>query len=125
VITEKTVGHPYMVVFSMSELLMHSEGKEHIGLEELQAAWSNIEYSFGRMLFSQKFQIATDKERQLMIAIAKTKKEFVSPTDFKMFGKGVAELFSRLESKELLVKQERGKYSLFHPMFTEFLRHQQ
>ena len=108
----------------MSELLMHAAEKEHIGLKELQDAWSDIEYSLGKMIFSQKFQTATDKEKQLLIAIAKTKKEFVSPTEFKTFGKGVAELFSRLENKELLLKQERGKYNIFHPMFAEFLRQQ-
>ncbi|MCL2173296.1 MAG: hypothetical protein LBH62_08685 [Nitrososphaerota archaeon] len=124
-ITEKTIGHPYLVMFSMSELLMHAEEKEYVGLKDFQAAWPDIEASFGRMIFAQKFQTATDKERTLMIAIAKTQKEYVSPTEFKVFGKGVAELFSRLENKELLLKRERGKYGLFHPMFAEFLRHQQ
>jgi len=58
-----------------------------------------------------------------MIAIAETKREFVSPVEFKKFG-NIAELFSMLEKKELLLKQGRGKYSLFHPMFAEFLRNQ-
>jgi len=60
-----------------------------------------------------------------MIAIANTKKEFVSPNEFKTFGSGVAELFSRLERKELLLKHDRGKYSLCHSIFAEFLRQQQ
>jgi Cdc6-like AAA superfamily ATPase len=125
VITEKTRGHPYLMVFCMSELLMHTEGKERVGLDEFQETWPAIEYSFGKMIFSQKFQAAADKERQLMIEIAHTKKEFVSPNEFKTFSKGVTELFARLENKELLLKQERGKYSLFHPLFAEFLRQQQ
>jgi hypothetical protein len=52
VITEKTNGHPYLIMFTMSELLMHAEEKEHIGLKELQDAWPNIEYSLGKMIFS-------------------------------------------------------------------------
>jgi len=124
-ITEKTDGHPYIIMFTMSELLMHTQEKEHIGLEEFQKVWPNIEHSCGKRIFSQKFQAASDKERQLMIAIAKTKKELISPVEFKTFGSGVAELFSRLENKEFLLKHDRGKYSLFHPMFAEFLRHQQ
>jgi len=124
-ITEKTNGHPYIIMFTMSELLMHTSEKEHIGLEEFQEVWPNIEQSCGKRIFSQKFQVASEKERQLMVTIAKTKKDFVSPTEFKTFGRGVAELFSRLEDKELLLKHDRGKYSLFHPMFAEFLRHQQ
>ncbi len=104
---------------------MHTSEKEHIGLKEFQDAWPAIEHSCGKRIFSQKFQVASEKERQLMVTIAKTKKVFVSPTEFKTFGRGVAELFSRLEDKELLLKHDRGKYSLFHPMFAEFLRHQQ
>jgi len=60
----------------------------------------------------------------LMIAIAETEKESVSPNDFKNFG-SAAELFSRLERKELLLRQGRGRYSLFHPMLAEFLKRQQ
>jgi len=62
VIAEKINGHPYLMVFSMSELLMYTEGKENIGLDELHDAWPNIECSLGKMFFSQKFQIASDKE---------------------------------------------------------------
>jgi ATP/maltotriose-dependent transcriptional regulator MalT len=58
-----------------------------------------------------------------MTAIAETGKDSVSPSDFKNFG-SASELFSRLERKELLLRQGRGKYSLFHPMFAEFLRRQ-
>lgn len=123
-LTERTNGHPYLIMFSMFELLMRMGEAQTIGLKDLQTAWPAIETSLGEMIFSQKYQIASEKERQLMIAIAETKKEFVSPVDFKRFGSSVAELFSRLEKKELLLRQGRGKYCLFHPLFAEFLRHQ-
>jgi len=122
-ITEKTRGHPYLIMFAMFELLMRTNGVQKIGLEHLNAAWPSIEEAFGETIFSQKYQTASEKERQLMTAIAETRKDSVSPSDFKNFG-SVAELFSRLERKELLLRQGRGKYSLFHPMFAEFLRHQ-
>jgi len=47
----------------------------------------------------------------------------VAPVDFKENGIAT-ELFSRLEKKELLIRQGRGKYSLFHPMFADYLRKQ-
>jgi len=122
-ITEKTNGHPYLIMFAMFELLMRAGEVQTIGLKDLDAAWSAIEESLGETIFSQKYQTASERERELMTAIAETKKEFVSPVDFKNFG-SAAELFSRLERKELLLRQGRGKYSLFHPMFAEFLRHQ-
>ena len=123
IITEKTRGHPYLIMFAMFELLMRTNGVRKIELDHLNAAWPAIEEAFGETIFSQKYQTASEKERQLMTAIAETGKDSVSPSDFKNFG-SASELFSRLERKELLLRQGRGKYSLFHPMFAEFLRRQ-
>lgn len=123
IITEKTRGHPYLIMFAMFELLMRTNGVQKIGLDHLNAAWPAIEEAFGETIFSQKYQTASEKERQLMTAIAETGKDSVSASDFKNFG-SASELFSRLERKELLLRQGRGKYSLFHPMFAEFLRRQ-
>jgi hypothetical protein len=123
VITEKMNGHPYLIMFAMFELLMHTSEAQTIGLKDLQNAWPAIEESLSDTIFSQKYQTASEKERQLMIAIAESGKEFVSPVDFKNFG-SAAELFSRLEKKELLLRHGRGKYNLFHPMFAEFLKDQ-
>jgi hypothetical protein len=122
-ITEKTRGHPYLIMFVMFELLMRTNGAQKIGLDHLNAAWPAIEETLGETIFSQKYQTASEKERQLMTAIAETRKDSVSPSDFKNFG-SASELFSRLERKELLLRQGRGKYNLFHPMFAEFLRRQ-
>jgi hypothetical protein len=122
-ITEKMNGHPYLIMFAMFELLMNAGDAQIIGLKDLQKAWPEIEVSLSDTIFSQKYQTASEKERQLMIAIAETGKEFVSPVDFKNFG-SPAELFSRLEKKELLLRHGRGKYNLFHPMFAEFLKDQ-
>jgi len=35
---------------------------------------------------------------------------------------GITQFFSGLESKELLIKKERGQYELFHPLFKDYLR---
>jgi hypothetical protein len=122
-ITEKMQGHPYLIMFTMFELLMRAGDAQTIKLKDLENAWPAIEEALGETIFSQKYQTASEKERELMTVIAETRKEFVSPVDFKSFG-SAAELFSRLERKELLLRQGRGKYRLFHPMFAEFLRHQ-
>ncbi len=122
-ITDKTSGHPYLIMFAMFELLIRVGNVQRIGMQDLETAWPAIEEAFGESIFSQKFQTASEKERELMIAIAETGREFVSPAEFKKFS-GAAELFSRLERKELLLRQGRGKYRLFHPMFIEFLKHQ-
>ena len=122
-IARKTEGHPYLIMFAMFELLTLTSGCTEIGIDIFEKNWPFIEDSFGRSIFAQKFQTASDKERDLMIKIAETRKDFVSPSDIKGF-RGTTELFSRLEKKELLLRHGRGKYRLFHPMFTEFLRKQ-
>jgi len=35
---------------------------------------------------------------------------------------GITQFFSGLESKELLIKKERGQYERFHPLFKDSLR---
>ena len=122
-ITEKMNGHPYLVMFAMFELLMQVGEAQNVGLKDLKNSWPAIQKSLSDTIFSQKYQTASEKEKQLMIAIAETGKEFVSPVDFSNFS-SAAELFSRLEKKELLLRHARGKYNLFHPMFAEFLRDQ-
>ena len=47
--------------------------------------------------------------------------EIVSPSMIKGV-KGSPVLFSRLERKGLLIKRERGKYEVFHPLFRDYLR---
>jgi hypothetical protein len=122
-ITKKTEGHPYLIMFTMFELLTLVSETQRISMDDLNKNWHLIEDSLGKSIFSQKFQTASDKERELMLKIAETDKVLISPSDFKGFS-GATELFSRLEKKELLLRHGRGKYSLFHHLFAEFLRKQ-
>lgn len=80
-----------------------------------------IEESLDKSIFEQKYVSASEKERELLERIAKLGKDQISATDFKDIS-GINTLLSRLEQKELLLKPQRGKYSLFHPLFAEFLK---
>ena len=122
-LTSKTEGHPYLITFAMFELLNYVKKSTRIKREDFEEYWPEIEASFGRSIFEQKYQMASDKERELMTKIAEYGIDYVSPSDFKGLG-SVTELFSRLEKKELLIRHGRGKYSLFHPMFAEYLTKQ-
>ncbi len=120
---EKTGGHPYLVMFAMHELLNMLRGVRTIEVESFVKFWPNIEVLLGRQIFAQKFQHASPTERRLMIEIAKKNSKFVSPGAFSEF-KGASRLFARLEEEELLIRSERGKYILFHPLFAEYLKKQ-
>ena len=117
-VVEKTEGHPYLIMFVMYELLTKLRPVKGIGKNAFEKTWPHIEDSLGKTIFEQKVQSASEKERQLMTEIAKTSSKFVSPSEFK----SANELFSRLERKELLLRHDRGKYYLFHPLFSEYLK---
>ncbi|HKZ40707.1 MAG TPA: hypothetical protein VJ044_07075, partial [Candidatus Hodarchaeales archaeon] len=107
-LSAKTAGHPYLVMFVMFELLNEIKNITRVTEDDFQRAWPKIEESLGKSIFEQKFLSASEKDQ-------------VSATDFKDVS-GINVLLSRLEQKELLIRPQRGKYALFHPLFYEFLR---
>ncbi len=122
-IVTKTQGHPYFVIYVMFELLSRLENIKMVNMKSLEQNWPKIRASLFRTVFEQKFKNAAPKERELLIKIAKCGSEIVSASDFPKF-KGANTFFSRLEQSELLLRKERGEYSLFHPLFAEYLRDQ-
>ena len=122
-ILKKTGGHPYLLMFTMHELLNAVGDIKRIDVDLFVGHWPRIEELLSRQIFAQKFQHASPTERKLLIEIAKSGSEFVSPGGFSRF-KGASRLFARLEEAELLNRSERGKYRIFHPLFTEYLKKQ-
>jgi hypothetical protein len=122
-ILEKAGGHPYLLMFTMHELLKMLGHVKTVDLEFFTLIWPRIEALLGRQIFAQKFQHASPTERKLLVEIAKKDSKLVSPGAFSQF-KGAPRLFSRLEDEELLIRSDRGRYSLFHPLFAEYLKNQ-
>lgn len=119
-VAEKTGGHPYLIMYTMYEMFQMLGSVNRVEPRAFAKCWPDIQESLGRTIFRQKFQSASGSERDLLIKIANSGEELISPVDMKQ----PTELFSRLEKKELLIRHERGKYGLFHPMFCEFLKKQ-
>jgi len=107
----------------MHELLKMLGHVKTVDLEFFTLSWPRIEALLGRQIFAQKFQHASPTERKLLVEIAKKDSKLVSPGAFSQF-KGAPRLFSRLEDEELLIRSDRGRYSLFHPLFAEYLKNQ-
>ena len=117
-VAEKTGGHPYLTMFTMYEMFQMLGSVDRIGSRAFIKCWPEIRESLGKTIFRQKYRTASGKEKQLLVKIANSGEKFISPSDLKQ----PTELFSRLEKKELLIRHERGKYGLFHPLFSEFLK---
>ena len=120
---QKTHGHPYILVFTMHELMRRIGPEERVTRQAFENAWPEIERTLGGSIFAQRFRAASPAERKLLVEVAKTGEERVAPGRFKKV-KGSFQLFARLEEKELVIHHERGSYSLFHPLFADYLREQ-
>lgn len=120
-IHEKTGGHPYFVMFTMYELLNVIKGKKEITKDDFDKNWVSILSMLEKTIFSGHLNSASTKEKDVIVKISKLDEEFVSPSMIKGV-KGAPVLFSRLERKGLLIKIERGKYQVFHPLFRDYLR---
>ena len=120
-IVQRTAGHPYFVMYVMYELMSKLDGTREVSSRLFERSWPAIRESLFQSVFDQKFKSASPKERELMVRIAKYGEDVISSRDVSEV-KGANVLLSRLEEKELLIRRERGRYSLFHPLFAEFLR---
>jgi hypothetical protein len=79
---DKTKGHPYLFMFVLRETLNKLAGKRVTTTKRFTEVWPSVEESLPQTIFSQKFQSASENERGLMVEVAKTNREFVSPSEF-------------------------------------------
>ncbi len=113
-----TDGHPFFIATMMRDILRtHKSGK--LTLEKFEHIKPGLIGHLAKSKFQDDYNKATDTEKLILLRCAKLKNKIFSPSDIQ--GKSQAKLFERLANKDLLVKLERGKYSLYHPLFSEYL----
>lgn len=118
-IHDLTQGHPFFIHFIMRELISLAE-KPYISLQFFKKVYPSIQKIMVREKFEIDFSIASEKEREILLEISKIDFEEFSPSEIK-----IANVRSRLRDllkKNLVVKNERGRYKLYHPLFKEYLR---
>lgn len=117
-IHDLTMGHPAFINFIMRELVsLKPEGRINLGFFEEN--YRTIMKSMERERFRSDFSIASDKERRILLAVSKLSDRF-SPSDIGI--KNARTQLRFLLKKGLIVKHDRGEYSLYHPFFKEYLR---
>ena len=116
-LTRITLGYPYFVKFITLEL-----AKNHAMLNEKLIAKQrkNLLNVLGKAKFEDDFKRASAGEQKVLVEIAKKRLLEFEAKELKTI-KGYAAYLDRLCEKELLNWKERGVYSIYHPLFLEWL----
>jgi len=114
-----TDGHPFFIATMMRDILRTSKSGK-LTLEKFEQIKPSLIGHLAKSKFQDDYNKATDAEKLILLRCSKIEKKIFSPSDIK--GKSQSKLFERLAQKDLLIKLERGKYSLYHPLFSEYLK---
>ena len=117
-------GHPY-VIQSFGYCLFQ-EGKKHIDSALISKTMPRIMMHLSNQLFKDRFNAATSDEREVLLALSEIGGK-VSPKDIvekypSLGGKNISKLLTRLTEKDCVGKSGRGGYSVFLPLFGEYVK---
>lgn len=114
-----SLGHPYFLCFIANSLITLAGEGSIEDASKFKQLWPVIFERMGESKFSEDFAHVTNGEKKFLLSIAKEKGNELSPTDVKKYPRVY---FTRLTEKNLLQRLNRGKYSLYHPLFKEYLK---
>lgn len=123
-----TNGHPYFVQI-FAYVLFDTRKSDLITIDDLNDQYSRILSFVGKKLFWNIFTSASANEKKIIRALATDDRDMLSNTEIaKASGlKSVNVYFGKMTTGNPapLIRADRGLYSLFHPLFKEYVRHLQ
>ncbi len=118
-IHQLTQGHPFFIHFIMRELLSSiPPSTRKISLDFFEENYPQIKELLDDGKFKRDFSLASEKERKILLEVANLGEKF-SPSEIML--RNARSHLRFLLKKNLIKKHERGKYSLYHPLFKEYL----
>jgi hypothetical protein len=121
-IHDVSAGHPFFIHFIMRELLSFLPPfslTKKISLDNFEKTYPKIKKILENEKFERDFFLASDKERKILMETAYLPRNF-SPSEIQIKNSRTQLRF--LLRKNLIIKHDRGEYSLYHPLFREYLR---
>lgn len=117
---EITKGHPLFIHLIMRELLsfLYSEKKSILDENYFNSKYPILKEIIKNEKLQTDFYSASNKEREILLKAAKLPEKF-SPSEIPI--KDARTHLRFLLRKNLIVKHSRGEYSLYHPLFREYL----
>jgi hypothetical protein len=114
-----TGGHPYFVTLIMRDLQdRFHEGR--LTMEEFNRICPELLRHLARIKFDSDYDRASDAEKILLLQMSDMGHDEISPSELN--GSGTTRLLDRLVKKDIVVKISRGKYTLYNPLFKEYLK---
>lgn len=117
-IYEITLGHPYFIAFMMRELVDFRR-KGRIDIKFLESVYKRILDRVENVKFKADINELTEQQKDALLKIAMSKSDVVSPSEINVEPVYLQRLH---RDKNLLIKEGRGKYRIYHPLFREYLR---
>ena len=117
-IHENTKGHPYFVTFLAHDIFEYkSSGR--ITISYFNEIYQRIFAHLSAARFIKDLSIASDKEKEILFRLGRS--AVVGINDLTDISNAGVHL-KRLIGKGLVVRVGRGRYTLYHPLFQEYLR---
>ncbi|MEW5997141.1 MAG: AAA family ATPase [Candidatus Micrarchaeota archaeon] len=123
-VIRETDGYPYFIQF-YGYFLIENSNNAKLGLRDLKRLHPALINELDTSFFEDRFSLASDKEKKILIAMAKVGEESIEALKIRKTA-GVShptlmELLKRLQEKGLLYRVSRGKYGFSIPLFREYL----
>lgn len=123
-IISETGGYPYLIQF-YGYFILESINKKTITLKDFLGIRPKLIKDLDASFFEDRVKLASSKERDVLIAMAKTGAEEIEPIKIRKISKinhgTLMELLKRLIEKGLVYRSGRGRYGFTLPLFREFL----
>jgi len=117
-------GHPYILKAVCFSAFRELNGKGKLTPKKLSAIMPVIVDILGNDIFGPMLDRASEEEKKILFAFAKSKEDTLSFSEIqsraKMSKRGTH--LTRLVEKEIVLRTSRGKYRLFHPLFKAFVQ---
>lgn len=111
-------GYPYFVKFITCQLVL---GFEMVRGRHLSEYMQELIDAMGRAKFERDFASATDRGQRILIQMASKPMDKYEAEEFKKIPQYPYYL-KELHDKGLLSRNRRGVYSVYHPLFLEWIK---
>ncbi len=123
-IVKETGGYPYFIQF-YGYFLIENSKKSKLTIADMNRLNTSLLEELDASFFEDRFNLASNKEREIMLSMAKYGDGAVPAIKIRKMSKVshpvLMELLKRLQEKGLVYRSSRGKYEFSIPLFRQYI----